>query len=255
MATGLAVIVTGDGAAMDFCDPSCAYLVESVRRSIAPRDFGLPPSRAGYWLAEPDRASLGRLMAEAVARPEARVAMGRRGRERVLEQLDWDRLTATAASRLTALAAATPRRLDPDRAFRPGLPAFPLDGPRATTVLVDAAPGADGRRPAGHLATLVATAGALAGTSETTLVVHVEPEGLDAVAEVLADVDLDILVVAPALADAERARLYGTVDAVVAGADVAVARRAERCGTAALTDLRPGPLRAALVGARSHRAA
>jgi tetratricopeptide (TPR) repeat protein len=111
MASGLAVVAPGAGAAADFLADDRAFLIPSTRTPLAgAAAAALPPAGpAGYWLHEPDRDGLvehlrtvHRDRAEARRRADA-------GRAWVREHLTWDRAAAIATERLVDLAA-TPCR-------------------------------------------------------------------------------------------------------------------------------------------------
>lgn len=130
MASGLPVITTGSGAALDYCDDDRAFLVPAERRPIAGDSFG--SSAAGYWLAEPDVEELGRLMELAVSDRDLALRKARAAREHVLATFTWDRTAAAVEERLSLLADIEPScswGVVRDRAASP----FPLDtGDRVT---------------------------------------------------------------------------------------------------------------------------
>ncbi|MDP1832049.1 MAG: glycosyltransferase [Geothrix sp.] len=112
MASGLPLIVTGRGAAMDFVHEDCAYLIPSHPVRV-PKVDAFQPSRAGFWLEEPDAEALVSLMRQALAQPEERQAKGARGRSRAEAHLRWDRAVDLLRDRIRVLATRTPRRLQP----------------------------------------------------------------------------------------------------------------------------------------------
>jgi glycosyltransferase involved in cell wall biosynthesis len=101
MAAGLPVIVTGHGAALDFCSESTAYLVPA-RETPVPADIwpdSLPTVRPPVWV-EPNRAELRRLMRHVVEhRAEAR-ARGAAAREHVRRHFTWERTVDAIVHRL-----------------------------------------------------------------------------------------------------------------------------------------------------------
>jgi glycosyltransferase involved in cell wall biosynthesis len=112
MASGLPVIVTGRGAAMDFVREDWAYLIPS-RTVPVPAPQGFTPGRAGFWLEEPDPAALAALLRQAYQDPAGRRDKGRRGRDYALAELGWERPAALALDRLSVLAGRAPRRFAP----------------------------------------------------------------------------------------------------------------------------------------------
>jgi glycosyltransferase involved in cell wall biosynthesis len=231
MASGLAVVVTGDGAAADFCDASTALLIPSRRVAVSPGSVGLPPSRAGYWFAEPDEDALVASLRQVVQEGDTRRQRAARGRRRVQETLVWSDIAAVAAARLRALAARPARRLVADDPYHPGVRPHPLDHPRDRTVLVVAGP----ERP-GWQQVVASAAAAVGPARDVTLVVAAEATGdrarqavLDSLSDLLDGTDADVLVVL----DAEPSTLAGLMvatDLTVAG-DEQLAERAQRCGT------------------------
>jgi tetratricopeptide (TPR) repeat protein len=111
MACGLPVIVTGHGAALDFCDESRAFLL---------------PARLGYfnakriddletvdtpWLAEPDQAMLRYYLRYVMDRPDEARAKGDAAASFVRSYLTWDRAADAVLARLVALRGQPVRRL------------------------------------------------------------------------------------------------------------------------------------------------
>jgi len=112
MASGLPVLVTGRGGAQDFAREPWAYLVPSTPVAI-PAPGGFSPSRAGFWLEEPDAGALAGLMRRAYADPGERRRMGALGRKHAEAELGWARPVALVRARLAELAGRTPRRFAP----------------------------------------------------------------------------------------------------------------------------------------------
>jgi glycosyltransferase involved in cell wall biosynthesis/tetratricopeptide (TPR) repeat protein len=133
MASGLPVVVTGDGATRDFCDESNAWLLPSRRVPLAGmRDVG--PSSRGYWFAEPDLDHLTELLRELPQRQEASKMKAATARERIVTGYDWDKVASGVKARLENLAAdgKTPKsqpsrksaRQARSRVTKPSLPIF-----------------------------------------------------------------------------------------------------------------------------------
>lgn len=251
MASGLAVVVTDDGAARDFCDAETSLLVPSRRVATTPAANSLPPSRAGYWYAEVDRDALAASLQTIVADVPRRTALAEAGRRRVLEQLDWTAITAVAAERLRALAARPARRLGADAAtagtgrteqtnwYVPDGPGYELDETRPNTVLVVAGGGHDGWPRA-----LAAVVSAVRRRDDVTVVVAVDDE--DAAAR---ERTLELLGVALDAAERDGAALdvLAVLEhedrglaalmrrcRITVAVDAEVARRARRCGRVAI---------------------
>jgi glycosyltransferase involved in cell wall biosynthesis/Flp pilus assembly protein TadD len=110
MAAGLAVVVTGHGAALDFCDETRAYLLPAeVRRFATPRVDSLETVSLP-WLAEPDAAALRRTLRHVAERPEEARAKGRAAAAYAREHLTWERAAEVALARLAALVRQPVRR-------------------------------------------------------------------------------------------------------------------------------------------------
>jgi glycosyltransferase involved in cell wall biosynthesis len=110
MACGLPVIVTGRGAAMDFVTEEWAYLVKSEPRSVPTVDQFRAPL-CGFWLEEPDEASLIEQMHHAFAHPEEAKEKGQKGRAYAEANLGWDRSTQIILERVEALSHRVPVRM------------------------------------------------------------------------------------------------------------------------------------------------
>ncbi|HNX95054.1 MAG TPA: glycosyltransferase [Holophaga sp.] len=109
MASGLPVIVTGRGAAMDFVTEEWAYLVKSEPRSIPTVDqFQAPP--CGFWLEEPDPDSLAAHLRRAFEHPDEAREKGRKGRAYAMAELGWDKPVEKILERLQVLSQRVPCR-------------------------------------------------------------------------------------------------------------------------------------------------
>ena len=97
MASGLPVVTTGYGPVLDFVTSDEAELVPA-REVPLPAGHGLPPSRAGYWWAEPSLPELRAALRRLVDDPARRAAMGKAAREAAVARCSWD--VSVAAARL-----------------------------------------------------------------------------------------------------------------------------------------------------------
>jgi glycosyltransferase involved in cell wall biosynthesis len=124
MAVGLPVIVTGYGAALDFCDASRAYLLPAVlgrfkEKRVEPFEtLGLP------WLAEPDGDLLRHYLRHVVEQPDEARARGRAAAAYAAEHLGWKRAAEAVLSRLRELRKRPLRRTTatPATVTVPGVP-------------------------------------------------------------------------------------------------------------------------------------
>ncbi len=108
MATGLPTLVTGSGAALDYCDDETSYLVPAGTIRCNLLDF--PPPALEYWLASPDIDVLVELMEHALAHPDEARARGARARERIVGAFTWKHAADRYEARIRALAGLIPRR-------------------------------------------------------------------------------------------------------------------------------------------------
>ena len=118
MASGLPVIVTGRGAAMDFTQGDWAYRIPS-RPFPIPRVDALLPGPAGFWLEEPDEAALAACLAWVAAHPGEAREKGALARAHAEAHLGWEGPVHAAAARLKALAHRPPRRFSPPASAPP----------------------------------------------------------------------------------------------------------------------------------------
>jgi glycosyltransferase involved in cell wall biosynthesis len=251
MASGLPVIVTGDGAALDFCDVSNGYLIPARRVGFIEPNLP-PPAAPGYWLAAPDPAALGQLMRRAVEEPEVGREMGRHGRAR-MRDYDWSCVSGMVLERLKTLAGRPPARLSRPLPFRPDLDPFPLNGTREVTFLHHPRWAENAWREV-----VCSYARAFGADDPVTLVLWLDPsQGLpesDAVELVMGALresgldperTPDLLLVPDALDVHALASLYTAGDWVVPHGDAEQLQRAVNCGRQVLTRLDASTWRAA----------
>ena len=126
MASGLPVIVTGRGAAMDFTQGDWAYRIPS-QRMPTPRVDELLPGPAGFWLEEPDEDALAECMSWVAAHPEEARIKGSLARAFAEANLGWEGPIQKITERIHSLALRQPLR------FKVEPP--PTPGPVATALL------------------------------------------------------------------------------------------------------------------------
>lgn len=117
MAAGLPVAVTGHGAALDFCDESCAFLVPAREVALAGRRVGSIETVTEPWVAAPDVDALARILRFLAGRPEEARRRAHRARERIRCGFTWDHAAARCRELLDGVLARPPR------APAPALPA------------------------------------------------------------------------------------------------------------------------------------
>ncbi len=105
MACGLPVVVTGHGAALDFCAPDRSLLVPAteVHRADVEVEFG--PLVEAPWWAEVDRDALAETLHLLVDHPATGQRLGARAASWARLSMTWDRAANRVADRLHELAA------------------------------------------------------------------------------------------------------------------------------------------------------
>jgi glycosyltransferase involved in cell wall biosynthesis/predicted Zn-dependent protease len=134
MACGLPAIVTGYGAALDFCDEATAYLLPARVQRFAAKRVGDLETVDHPWLAEPDPDALRHLLRHVVEHPEEARAKGRAASAHVHDHLTWDQAADVVEWRLRELRRQPARRLHRGPVQAPG-PA-PAARPRVSLCLI-----------------------------------------------------------------------------------------------------------------------
>lgn len=149
MATGLPVIVTGAGAALDFCDETTGYLLPAQVRRFARPQVG-PLATVDYpWLAEPDVQALQRYLLHVLAHPEEAKGKGAAGAERICHRFTWSHAAEVVEQRLEALlqkpirrfaaskpSSGAPTTIRPQPCAQPGPAETPPDENTLTSIVV-----------------------------------------------------------------------------------------------------------------------
>jgi glycosyltransferase involved in cell wall biosynthesis/tetratricopeptide (TPR) repeat protein/predicted O-methyltransferase YrrM len=133
MATGLPVIVTGMGAALDYCNGDRGYLVLARMVNLPNKRLGDLETVNQPWLAEPDRNELVNLIRYVHEHPEEARAKGKTGQAFVRQSLTWDHTVFAIERRLEALRQQPIRRQTPKSASSIGM--APVAGRRARVSL------------------------------------------------------------------------------------------------------------------------
>jgi glycosyltransferase involved in cell wall biosynthesis len=110
MACGLSVVVTGLGAALDYCDDSRAYLIPAEKRALAEERVGDWPTVGPPWLAEPDGEALAAMLRHIAAHPEEARAKGAAASAFVRAHLTWEHAADRMEIRLKQLRRRPVRR-------------------------------------------------------------------------------------------------------------------------------------------------
>lgn len=103
MASGCPVIVTGYGAALDFCPDDITYLIPSKVVRLAEKRIGDMETADFPWLAEPDKEGLARLMRHVAAHPEEAAAKGTASAAFIRAKFTWDHAAAAVMTRIGQL--------------------------------------------------------------------------------------------------------------------------------------------------------
>ena len=110
MACELPVIVTGYGAAMDFCNPSNAYLISAKEKRYEVKRVGDHETVDYPWYAEPDRVDLASWMKHVFSQREEAIEKGRCARKSIEENLTWRHAFEKVSARIKALKGQPIRR-------------------------------------------------------------------------------------------------------------------------------------------------
>ena len=103
MASGLPVIVTGRGAALDFCDDKTAYLIPATEVRLPEKRIGEYDTVDFPWLAEPDKDGLARLMRHVVTNPQEAKERGMVASRHICSRFTWDRAADAVVRRVREL--------------------------------------------------------------------------------------------------------------------------------------------------------
>ncbi len=103
MVCGLPVVVTGLGAALDFCDEARAYLIPSKKRYLLEQRVGEWETVGRPWLAEPDGKALIGILRHVAAHPDEAWAKGAAASAFVRANFSWEHAADAVERRLEAL--------------------------------------------------------------------------------------------------------------------------------------------------------
>ncbi len=110
MACGLAVVVTGHGAALDFCSAETAYLIPAREVKLPMKKVGELETVDHPWLAEPDAAALADIMRHVAEHPGEARERGRAAARHIARNFTWEKAAACVRARLAALSEETEPR-------------------------------------------------------------------------------------------------------------------------------------------------
>lgn len=109
LASGLPVIVTGFGAALDFCRDEAAYLISATAEFLDTGDGDLETVSRQYW-ARPDVDHLRYLMRHVLEHPEEARAKALLGQQFIRQHFTWQHAVGAVEARIRALRAKPIRR-------------------------------------------------------------------------------------------------------------------------------------------------
>jgi hypothetical protein len=110
MASGLAVVVTNHGAALDFCNETNAFLIPARIRPFRDRRVGSWETVGVPYWAEPDQKALERILRHVWEHPEETRARGEKARDHICRHFTWDHAAATVEARVRELRERPIRR-------------------------------------------------------------------------------------------------------------------------------------------------
>lgn len=110
MACGLAPIVTGYGAALDFCPPEIAWLLPTKLEKLPVKRVGQFETVDYPWLAEPDFDALVDMLRYAANNPEGVYRRGKTAADFIRKNYTWEHAARIAEERLQAVVKRSVRR-------------------------------------------------------------------------------------------------------------------------------------------------
>jgi glycosyltransferase involved in cell wall biosynthesis/tetratricopeptide (TPR) repeat protein len=117
MCSGLPVIVTEFGAALDFCNDKTAFLIPARIVRFRAKRVGDLETVDSPWLAEPDPEALRDLLRDVVARPARARAIAEAGSAHIRSHYTWDQAAEVVEERLRQLQRLPIRRFTIDPAL------------------------------------------------------------------------------------------------------------------------------------------
>jgi glycosyltransferase involved in cell wall biosynthesis/tetratricopeptide (TPR) repeat protein len=112
MACGLPVVVTGYGAALDFCSSDNAYLIPACEVKRTEKRIGDKKTVDYPWLAEPDRVALKTIMKHVFENLEEAHVKARAAQSQIETKFTWDRAAEAVMQRIDALHQKPIRRFE-----------------------------------------------------------------------------------------------------------------------------------------------
>jgi FkbM family methyltransferase len=114
MASGLPVVVTGYGPALDYCSDTTAYLIPAREVCFPEKRFRGEPTVDYPWLAEPDPSALEALLRRVIDNPQEAREKGQAARAHIRANFTWERSAAEIEARIRALREQPIRRFARD---------------------------------------------------------------------------------------------------------------------------------------------
>jgi GT2 family glycosyltransferase len=129
MACGLPVIVTGWGAALDFCNDTHAYLIPAREVRFAHKSVGDLETVDYPWVAEPDGEALRHYLRHVVEHPAEARTKGQAGCAHIRGHFTWDHAAEVVERRVRELRQRSIRRTDFQSVGRAGTEAGRIENP------------------------------------------------------------------------------------------------------------------------------
>jgi GT2 family glycosyltransferase/glycosyltransferase involved in cell wall biosynthesis/Flp pilus assembly protein TadD len=111
MACGLATIVTGYGAALDFCTRDTTWFIPACIGKLPEKRIGDMATVDHPWLAEPDLEELRTAMRHAASHPAEALSRGERAASHIHANFSWSSAADTMEHRISVLMQKPVRRL------------------------------------------------------------------------------------------------------------------------------------------------
>jgi GT2 family glycosyltransferase/Flp pilus assembly protein TadD/glycogen synthase/SAM-dependent methyltransferase len=111
MASELPVIVTGHGAALDFCTPDNSYLLPAKEVQLSDKKIGGLETVDYPWLAEPDRESFAAMMKRVIAFPAEAKEKARAARAAIESDFTWEKAADAVIRRVSEIVLKPVTRL------------------------------------------------------------------------------------------------------------------------------------------------
>lgn len=121
MASGLPVVITDYGAALDFCNTENAYLIPAIEVRKPDKFVDAMETVDHPWWSEPDAEALTQILRQVVANRDEARAKGRAASVHIRAHFTWEHAAEAVKARLEALSSQPIRRFAGAPALNPAL--------------------------------------------------------------------------------------------------------------------------------------